>query len=452
MTEAGELPWTGERLVPSLAGQIASEHLHRYALACDLAEGRDVLDIACGEGYSSALLAQRARSVVGVDIDKAAVDHAQRKYGGDRARFLEGQCTAIPLPDASVDMVVSFETLEHIREHDVFLSEIRRVLRSGGIVVISTPERGEYDRSLAAHNPFHVKELSREEFESLVKQKFRHAAFFSQRFCTSSVVLGEGYGGEVRVGSYSGGYGKIDFSERLASPTYFIACCSDAALPELRAGIFEFTERLPKGPAAESDWYLQVFADAGAGYDESASMRQTLAGDDWQTVTIRHLEGMPTAGSRRIRIDPVNGRGVVTVSKIRIFREQDGTTLYVADSGPEFARLELLGGLAAPSNGREMVLLAVTSDPQLHLPPLGELGSSPYHLEVTMRFTAGDEAVLQAISQFVASQQREIASQQGQILSLQGVIDSAEAWQRRSWVKRVFHRWRSPLANTDRSN
>ncbi len=79
-----DLPWTGERLVTSLSGQIVFEHLHRYAIACVLAEGKDVLDIACGEGYGSALLGSRARSVIGVDADDRAVQHANGKYGRQR--------------------------------------------------------------------------------------------------------------------------------------------------------------------------------------------------------------------------------------------------------------------------------------------------------------------------------------------------------------------------------
>ena len=139
-----ELPWTRERLVPTLAGGIACEHLHRYAIAREVVAGRDVLDIACGEGYGSALLAQSAKSVVGVDVDPNAVAHAASKYGGGNARFLHGECVAIPAGEASVDVVVSFETIEHISEHEVFLSEIRRVLRPGGLVIISTPERENY--------------------------------------------------------------------------------------------------------------------------------------------------------------------------------------------------------------------------------------------------------------------------------------------------------------------
>ena len=76
--------------------------------------GKDVLDIASGEGYGSAAIGQIARSVVGVDIDTASVDHANRSYGSERVSFREGDATKLPLADGSVDVVVSFETLEHI--------------------------------------------------------------------------------------------------------------------------------------------------------------------------------------------------------------------------------------------------------------------------------------------------------------------------------------------------
>ena len=152
--ESKELPWTGERLVPALRGDIALEHLHRYAIATALAAGLDVLDIASGEGYGSQLLASRSRSVVGVDIAPEAVRHAQAKYSRANLSFLEGSCTAIPLPDASVDVVVSFETIEHIQEHEQFLAEVLRVLRKDGQLLISTPERSNYDATLASTNPF----------------------------------------------------------------------------------------------------------------------------------------------------------------------------------------------------------------------------------------------------------------------------------------------------------
>ena len=170
-TREKDLPWTGERYVPQLRGDIALEHLHRYAFACELSLGKRVLDIACGEGYGSEMLSRNAESVVGVDIDPATVAHAMTKYRSPNMKFIEGACEKIPLPDKSVDLVVSFETLEHIEDHDKFLGEIERVLVSGGILVISTPEKAAYSDKPGHVNPLHKKELYRDQFLRLLSQK-----------------------------------------------------------------------------------------------------------------------------------------------------------------------------------------------------------------------------------------------------------------------------------------
>src|SRR5260370_27720021 len=138
--EAKDLHWTGERLVTSLSGDIVWEHLHRYAFANEFATGKDVLDIACGEGYGTFLIASRARSVTGVDLSSESVVHARRKYTRGNLHFCIGDCRQIPLQAQSVDVVASFETLEHIAEHDQFLTEIRRVLRPGGRLIVSSPD------------------------------------------------------------------------------------------------------------------------------------------------------------------------------------------------------------------------------------------------------------------------------------------------------------------------
>lgn len=143
---------TGERFLPGMEGAIEVEHLHRYILACELARGRDVLDVACGEGYGSNLLAGVARSVVGVDIADSAVAHARAQYTRQNLRFVQGDCALLPLEDASVDLVVSFETIEHHDQHEAMLAEIDRVLRPGGSLIISSPNKKTYSDTPDTHN------------------------------------------------------------------------------------------------------------------------------------------------------------------------------------------------------------------------------------------------------------------------------------------------------------
>src|SRR5687768_490230 len=134
-----ELPPTGERMVTSIFNYVAIDHLHRYAVAAQLAKDKDVLDIASGEGYGSNLLSKLSKSVIGVDISSEAVLHAKEKYTNINLEFKEGAADKIPLQDCSVDMVVSFETIEHHDLHDKMLQEIKRVLRPEGMVIISSP-------------------------------------------------------------------------------------------------------------------------------------------------------------------------------------------------------------------------------------------------------------------------------------------------------------------------
>jgi len=166
-----------------------AEHLHRYALAAVMVDGKSVLDIASGEGYGSHLLSQKADSVIGVDISEEAVEHANRKYAGKaNLSYRIGSASAIPLDDNAVDIVTSFETLEHTTEHDAFLKEIKRVLKPGGVLIMSTPDTVLY-KLREPENPYHVKELSTPEFEQLINAHFEFADFFSQRCLVGSFII-----------------------------------------------------------------------------------------------------------------------------------------------------------------------------------------------------------------------------------------------------------------------
>ncbi|MGA8032830.1 MAG: class I SAM-dependent methyltransferase [Casimicrobiaceae bacterium] len=189
--------FTGERFIPGVPGEIAYEHCHRYAFARSLARGRRVLDAACGTGYGSALMAGVAASVVGIDIDAAVIADAAASYASHaNLRFDAASVTAIPLPDASVDLVVSFETIEHIGADEQLrmLAEFARVLVPGGVLVLSSPNRVEYSDLRNYRNPFHVHELDRGELAQLLQADFPARQWYRQRRYLGSALWAEGEG------------------------------------------------------------------------------------------------------------------------------------------------------------------------------------------------------------------------------------------------------------------
>ncbi len=167
------MEFTGERITTAIHGQIEFEHFHRYCFARDLCAGLDVLDVGSGQGYGSAILANVARSVTGVEIDSQSVAHAQEACRAKNLRFLQGSALDLPLDNASVDAVLSFETLEHVREHARFIAEVRRVLRVGGFFIVSTPDRAVYSARGEHFNEYHLLELTEPEFEIFSARRFR---------------------------------------------------------------------------------------------------------------------------------------------------------------------------------------------------------------------------------------------------------------------------------------
>jgi SAM-dependent methyltransferase len=238
----GDLAWTGERLITGVQGDTALEHLHRYAVAMGLACGKAVLDIASGEGYGSSLLARVARRVIGVDIDPQSVRHATRHHARDNLEFRIGDATDIPVESSSIDLVVSFETLEHLVEQDRMLAEVRRVLMPGGVLIISTPDRRTYAELPEYRNPYHLRELDQGEFSQLIDRHFRSSLILGQRVCHGTLLapLAEAEQGPDSFTSFAGNYGEIDAQPGLSEPIYLIAVASDGDLPRLRvSSLFE---------------------------------------------------------------------------------------------------------------------------------------------------------------------------------------------------------------------
>jgi len=169
-----------------------AEHWHRYHAISHLVADKRVLDVACGEGYGSALLSRAALSVSGVDISSEAITHASTTYSREKnLQFIAASCTLLPFADHSFEVVVSFETIEHITEHDAFLDEVKRVLTADGLLIISSPNKAEYSDARNFQNEFHVSELYREELAALIAKRFAHARWFSQRNGFYSLIAPE---------------------------------------------------------------------------------------------------------------------------------------------------------------------------------------------------------------------------------------------------------------------
>ena len=166
----GALPLTGERTVPGLAEENYWFRRHEvvYQRLADRCAGRDVLEAGCGEGYGADLIADVARSVVGLDYDEATVAHVRANY--PRVDMRHGNLAELPLPDGAVDAVVNFQVIEHLWDQPQFVAECLRVLRPSGLLMMSTPNRVTFSPGRDTPiNPFHTRELNAAELTELLE-------------------------------------------------------------------------------------------------------------------------------------------------------------------------------------------------------------------------------------------------------------------------------------------
>jgi 2-polyprenyl-3-methyl-5-hydroxy-6-metoxy-1,4-benzoquinol methylase len=221
-----------ERAMPeTMAGSLMdSEHRSRYFWAAQFAQGRNVLDAGCGTGYGSEILAAAgARQVVGVDISEDAIDYARSASpAGSVAEFSLGDLHKLPFGDANFDLVVCFEAIEHVNDQRHAIGELRRILSSTGVLVISSPNRGVYPPG----NPHHTHEYIPEELEKELASEFKNVELYRQSSWLTAAILDDQQ--SRAVGPDSALATKIIKLGSLApgDEIFTIALASDAELPD----------------------------------------------------------------------------------------------------------------------------------------------------------------------------------------------------------------------------
>jgi len=237
------LEFTGERFTPECVREIWYEHIHRYAFASTLVQGKRVLDAACGEGYGSAHLATVAQSVCAIDISGQAIAHARKRYPAENLDFQVADCCNLPFPDDEFDCVVSFETLEHLEDQQGLLKEFRRVLAPEGFLIISSPDKAVYTDRYHNENEFHVKELYRDELDTLLAGYYPHRRFMKQKLMFHSVIWPDD--GEPGVTFQHSSENSITEQKSPSQEAmYYIVLCSASAtnLPPLKGGSWFFDD------------------------------------------------------------------------------------------------------------------------------------------------------------------------------------------------------------------
>lgn len=251
-----ELAFTGERFVPNsrdVGPRLRAEHMLRYLASRELVRGRHVLDIACGEGYGSAILAETARDVVGLDISAEAVAHATAAYRHiGNLSFGTASATRLPYGEETFDAVVSFETIEHLTAADQtrFIDEIRRVLRPSGLFIVSTPNRPHYAKASDEPNPFHLHELDETEFLGLL-EPFTVFDLYRQAVMAFAVIW-DGTGKSYWMHS--------DCTPSSVHDDYLIALAGRerAARPDLSLASLWYDQRLQSELEERAAWAIQL--------------------------------------------------------------------------------------------------------------------------------------------------------------------------------------------------
>lgn len=232
-----ELENTGERFLPGVgnAAEISYDHIARYRLVERYIADKVMIDMGCGAGYGSNSLSRLAKSIRGVDLSDEAINHAKRHYNAPNLNYQIGDVTKLPFENDSFEAAISFEVIEHLERPEDLVVEAKRVVKSDGFFIVSTPDKQTYSNDRNSVNPYHVKEMYEAEFREILERHFEHVTLYRQgAFAGSAIILDEELPADGRVTLESAHFSLEDPEFSLEPPTtlYIIAVCTNGTPPE----------------------------------------------------------------------------------------------------------------------------------------------------------------------------------------------------------------------------
>lgn len=300
---------TGERFIPSRMQALAEiEHMHRYHSVKKLLQDKVVLDAACGTGYGTNIMSEVANTVYGLDISNEALQYAEDHYGNNKISYIQGSIEKLEFPDNFFDVVVSFETIEHVDEELQlkFLKEISRVLKEDGILIMSTPDKKIYtDQQSGVQTEWHIKEFYADEFEQFIRNQFSNIKWYNQYMCECSYI--------VNAQEYK--IDKINFRDDKEGKFIIVIASNKPIHDSLSIGSSYYCGEEYSG----LDDYIQVYFSKSN--EEFTEQRYQMKEISRKNKDIKARIWLDNETAKDIRIDPLSVSCEILIKSINIFQE-----------------------------------------------------------------------------------------------------------------------------------
>lgn len=178
-----------ERAIPGVSAHfLMMEAESRYSFAKKhIKKNGRILDVACGTGYGTSILSQKADTIYGIDISFEAIAFARDRYENQNTTFLQADVYDIPFKNDYFDAVVGYEMIEHLENPKLFLQEVSRILDKGGTFIISTPNRLVTSPDGHLMSPYHTQEFDPDELYKLLAKHFKQVEVYGQRGSTKAL-------------------------------------------------------------------------------------------------------------------------------------------------------------------------------------------------------------------------------------------------------------------------